>query len=89
MLKAPEPETVYIFCYTSGTTGDPKGAMLTHRSVLATFHMIDYTGLSFNENDVCISYLPYAHAFEQIMFVQSMSRGASHGYYSGDPLLLL
>jgi fatty-acyl-CoA synthase len=31
----PEPDDVYIIGYTSGTTGKPKGAMLTHRSVLA------------------------------------------------------
>lgn len=31
----PEPDDVYIIGYTSGTTGLPKGALLTHRSVLA------------------------------------------------------
>ncbi|MBS1845316.1 MAG: AMP-binding protein [Actinobacteria bacterium] len=31
----PEPEDLFIIGYTSGTTGRPKGAMLTHRSVLA------------------------------------------------------
>jgi acyl-CoA synthetase (AMP-forming)/AMP-acid ligase II len=31
----PDPEDVYIIGYTSGTTGRPKGAMMTHRSALA------------------------------------------------------
>ena len=29
-FKEPTPETVYMFCYTSGTTGDPKGAKMSH-----------------------------------------------------------
>jgi fatty-acyl-CoA synthase len=32
---APDPDALYVLGYTSGTTGPPKGAMLTHRSVLA------------------------------------------------------
>jgi long-subunit acyl-CoA synthetase (AMP-forming) len=28
-FEDPTPDSVYMFCYTSGTTGDPKGAMLT------------------------------------------------------------
>jgi acyl-CoA synthetase (AMP-forming)/AMP-acid ligase II len=34
-LSAPHPDDVFILGYTSGTTGRPKGAMLTHRSILA------------------------------------------------------
>lgn len=31
----PQPEDVYIICYTSGTTGTPKGVMLTHANIVA------------------------------------------------------
>lgn len=35
VTTGPEPDDVFILGYTSGTTGKPKGSMLTHRSVLA------------------------------------------------------
>jgi fatty-acyl-CoA synthase len=38
-LLPPTPDSVYILGFTSGTTGKPKGAMLTHRSVLAIARM--------------------------------------------------
>jgi long-chain acyl-CoA synthetase len=29
----PTPDSIFTLCYTSGTTGDPKGAMITHRNI--------------------------------------------------------
>jgi acyl-CoA synthetase (AMP-forming)/AMP-acid ligase II len=37
-LPAPDPDAPFMICYTSGTTGRPKGAVLTHRSVKAVAH---------------------------------------------------
>lgn len=31
----PKADDIYMFCYTSGTTGDPKAAMLTHANLIA------------------------------------------------------
>jgi len=33
-LPDPKPDSIFTLCYTSGTTGDPKGAMISHYSVL-------------------------------------------------------
>lgn len=78
-----------MFCYTSGTTGDPKGAKMSHSGFLACYSFIEYSNLNFNENDVSLSYLPYAHVFEQFSLFCSLIYGFSHGYFSGDPLKLL
>lgn len=52
-------EDLAIICYTSGTTGQPKGVMLTHRNFIETSTKFsDYEGL--NANDSVIAYLPMA-----------------------------
>jgi len=33
-----KPDDIYIFSYTSGTTGNPKGALLSHKNMVATAH---------------------------------------------------
>lgn len=88
-LTDPIPDTIYMFCYTSGTTGDPKGAKMSHAALVATQHLHEYAGITFDENDLSLSYLPLAHIFEQCNFIFSIATGYAHGYYSGDPLKLL
>ena len=88
-FKKPTPETIHMFCYTSGTTGDPKAAMLSHGSFVPVVKVINYHSGGLNENDVSISYLPYAHVFEQCIFVYSLMTGLAHGYYDGNPFKLL
>ena len=62
------PEDVALIIYTSGTTGHPKGAMITHRNILAmTRAMIAATGVQ--ESDSVVSYLPLCHVAEQIFSV--------------------
>lgn len=64
VLTNPKPESIYMFCYTSGTTGDPKGAMIPHSNLLSLQYAADYLKFNFVNSDVSISYLPYAHIFE-------------------------
>ena len=60
----PAPDDLFTVCYTSGTTGEPKGAMLTHRNVLSNVQsLIPLFGV--NENDVLVSFLPLCHMFER------------------------
>lgn len=79
-----------MFCYTSGTTGDPKAAKLSHLNLIsAASAVLKIEGINFDQNDSVISYLPLAHSFEKAIFVTACITGMQIGYYGGDALKLL
>ncbi|KAM5320160.1 long-chain-fatty-acid--CoA ligase 5 isoform 2-T4 [Glossophaga mutica] len=87
----PEPEDLGIVCFTSGTTGDPKGVMLTHRCVIsnaAAFIKSMEHSFSITPEDVSISYLPLAHMFERTVQTTVFCSGARVGFFQGDIRLL-
>jgi len=62
--KAVSPDDIATIVYTSGTTGEPKGVMLTHRNIVTNaFSAIEHCG--FTSDDTVLSYLPLAHMFER------------------------
>lgn len=74
-LTEPEKDSIYMICYTSGTTGEPKAAMLSHGNLLAAAKGAKDADFNINENDIHLSYLPLAHSFEKIIFVTSLVSG--------------
>ncbi|MDX8411822.1 MAG: long-chain fatty acid--CoA ligase [Mariprofundaceae bacterium] len=63
-LQALDRETLATLVYTSGTTGNPKGVMLSHGNIMANLEALDFMG--FEPSDKMLSFLPLAHCFERM-----------------------
>jgi long-chain acyl-CoA synthetase len=61
LLKETRAEELATIVYTSGTTGDPKGVMLTHRNLVDNLRF-STEGLYIKAGDKSISFLPLSHA---------------------------
>ena len=62
-LTTPQPEDLAAIIYTSGTTSQPKGVMLTHYNLSSQMWLIDPLFLV-REDDIFLSVLPMAHTYE-------------------------
>lgn len=67
-IESIDPDQLATLVYTSGTTGPPKGAMLSHANLVATARMgLEVFG---HHADFCsVSYLPLAHIAEQMFSI--------------------
>ena len=65
MVEDTRPEDVAIIVYTSGTTGAPKGAMLSHRNIMSMAHNFTQV-IPFYPNDSFVSALPLCHVAERM-----------------------
>ncbi|CAD5112926.1 DgyrCDS2133 [Dimorphilus gyrociliatus] len=94
-VTPPEPDNVFSIVYTSGTTGYPKGVIVTHKNMIATgaglmAHSLETINEPvMDEDDIVLSFLPSAHAYERLCHVFVFMYGASIGYSRNDPKLLL
>jgi long-chain acyl-CoA synthetase len=61
---APTRDSLFEVIFTSGTTADPKGVMLTHGNILANVAGCRATGMG-RPDDVFLSFLPLSHMFER------------------------
>uniref|UniRef100_A0A668AR30 Long-chain-fatty-acid--CoA ligase n=1 Tax=Myripristis murdjan TaxID=586833 RepID=A0A668AR30_9TELE len=90
-VEPPAPEDLSIVCFTSGTTGNPKGVMLTHGNVVADFSgflKVTDKVIFPNQDDCLISFLPLAHMFERLIESVVYCHGGRIGFYQGDIRLL-
>lgn len=82
----PLPADVAVIMYTSGSTGLPKGVMMTHGNILATISAVMTIVPDLKSNDVYLAYLPLAHILELAAENVMAAVGSAIGY--GSPLTL-
>jgi long-subunit acyl-CoA synthetase (AMP-forming) len=86
MLNSSTIPMQLTICYTSGTTGNPKGVVLTHGNILSTAASISsrspahmHTG-----DHILFSYLPLAHIYERVVEASLILEGNALGFSQGD-----
>ncbi|KAL6606163.1 hypothetical protein ACP70R_041816 [Stipagrostis hirtigluma subsp. patula] len=92
-LPEKKKSDICTIMYTSGTTGDPKGVMISNESLLVniagTDSVIQSVGEVFTQDDVYMSYLPLAHIFDRLFEEVIISHGSKIGFWRGDVKLLV
>jgi len=82
-IAAISPDDPVTLLYTSGTTGNPKGVVVTHRSVLYEVTTADFTGYVMDRMRG-VSYLPLAHIAERVIGIYLPVHLAGHAYFCHD-----
>ncbi|HTX30375.1 MAG TPA: long-chain fatty acid--CoA ligase [Solirubrobacteraceae bacterium] len=78
------PDDIATLVYTSGTTGPPKGCMLSHDNFLSTVRMYSQE-LHFEQSASLYQFLPLAHVLARVAQTVALGVGARIIYWSGDP----
>ncbi|GLT94224.1 hypothetical protein SLE2022_119770 [Rubroshorea leprosula] len=82
----PSKNGIAVIMYTSGSTGLPKGVMITHGNIVATVAAVMMVIPKLGTNDVYLAYLPLAHVFELAAESVMLAAGAAIGYGSPSTL---
>lgn len=81
-----QPEDLATIMYTSGTTGEAKGVMLTHGNIASNLNF-STAAFHWGRQDICISYLPLSHITARHVDYALLCHGATIAYCSPFDLL--
>ncbi|XP_035211249.1 long-chain-fatty-acid--CoA ligase 1-like isoform X1 [Stegodyphus dumicola] len=88
--KLPSPDDIFCICYTSGTTGQPKGVIISHRNIVSCLASLEAVfGVAIPKTGTLVSYLPCAHIYEMICEIFCLYNSGRIGFYSGHTASLL
>ena len=85
---AVDANSLAAIVYTSGTTGRPKGVMLSHRNIVSNVKAI-MAVIPLRDDDVYLSFLPLSHTLERTVgYYQPLAAGATVAFARSVPLLM-
>ncbi|KAM6970342.1 long-chain-fatty-acid--CoA ligase 3a [Aplochiton taeniatus] len=84
--KRPLPSDIAVIMYTSGSTGVPKGVMISHSNIIAAITGMANRIPNLGEEDTYIGYLPLAHVLELSAELVCVAHGCRIGYSSPQTL---
>ena len=77
-----DPEALAVLIFTSGTTGSPKGVMLSNRNLCSDLYLVR-SNVNATERDRTLSVLPLHHTYESIAFLMMLYCGGSIAFCGG------